>query len=189
MKIIVDKRTLELKAANELLKVHDKMQKEFINIASHEIKTPTQALLGFSNLLLKHPEKRDQIYEGISRNAKWLHKLTNDILDVTKIESQTLTLHKEQFDLTDLISTVLKDFENDIQRKKINIKLLFNSTIPIVIDADKERLIQVISNIINNAIKFSKVAGGNISINTTVQNSQIGHENKILITIRDDGIA
>ncbi|HXT85079.1 MAG TPA: ATP-binding protein [Verrucomicrobiae bacterium] len=118
-----------------------------------------------------------------------MHKLTNDILDVTKIESQTLTLHKEQFDLTDLISTVLKDFENDIQRKKINIKLLFNSTIPIVIDADKERLIQVISNIINNAIKFSKVAGGNISINTTVQNSQIGHENKILITIRDDGIA
>ena len=70
LKIIVDKRTLELKAANELLKVHDKMQKEFINIASHEIKTPTQALLGFSNLLLKHPEKRDQIYEGISRNAK-----------------------------------------------------------------------------------------------------------------------
>ncbi len=188
LKIIVDKRTSELKAANELLKVHDKMQKEFINIASHEIKTPTQALLGFSSLLLKHPEKRDQIYEGISRNAKRLHRLTNDILDVTKIESQTLTLHKEQFDLTDLISTVLKDFENDIQRKKINIKLLYNSNIPIVIEADKERLIQVISNIINNAIKFSKEIGGNISINTTVQNSKIGHENKILITIKDDGI-
>ncbi len=188
LKIIVDKRTSELKAANELLKVHDKMQKEFINIASHEIKTPTQALLGFSDLLLKYPEKRDQIYEGISRNAKRLHRLTNDILDVTKIESQTLVLHKEQFDLTNLMSTVLKDFEDNIQKKEVNIKLIFNSNIHIVIEADKERLIQVISNILNNAIKFSKETGGNISINTTVQKSQTGFENKILITIKDDGI-
>jgi signal transduction histidine kinase len=189
LKTIVDNRTSDLKTANELLKVHDKMQKEFINIASHEIKTPTQALLGFSDLLQKHPENRDQIYEGISRNAKRLHRLTNDILDVTKIESQTLILHKEQFDLIDLLFTILKDFENDIQKKKINIKLLFNSSIHILIEADKERLIQAISNILNNAIKFSSETGGNIFIDITVQKSKNDLENKVLITIKDNGVS
>ncbi len=188
LKTIVDNRTSDLKTANELLKVHDKMQKEFINIASHEIKTPTQALLGFSDLLQKHPENRDQIYEGISRNAKRLHRLTNDILDVTKIESQTLRLHKEQFDLIDLLFTILKDFENDVQKKKVNIKLLFNSSIHIIIEADKERLIQAISNILNNAIKFSKETGGNIFIDITVQKSKNDLENKVVITIKDNGV-
>ena len=117
VKITVDKRTAELKAANEQLKVHDKMQNEFINIASHEIKTPTQILLGYSELLQRHPEKTEQISEAIFRNAKRLQRLTNDILDVTKIESQTLKLNKEQFNLTDIISIVVEDFKNGIQKK------------------------------------------------------------------------
>lgn len=82
-----------LELANEQLKVHDKMQKEFINVASHEIKTPTQAILGFSHLLQEHPEKKDEIIQAISRNAVRLQSLTNDILDVTRIESQTLKLN------------------------------------------------------------------------------------------------
>ena len=122
LKTTVDKRTAELNTANEQLKVHDKMQKEFINIASHEIKTPTQALLGYSELLKRHPEKREQICDGIFRNANRLHRLTNDILDVTKIESQTLNLNKEQFNLTNLIYTIVEDLENDIQKKGNDIK-------------------------------------------------------------------
>ena len=84
----------KLESANEKLKVQDKMQKEFINIASHEIKTPTQALLGYSELLQRHPEKREEISQAIFRNADRLQRLTNNILDVTKIESQTLKLIK-----------------------------------------------------------------------------------------------
>jgi two-component system sensor histidine kinase VicK len=74
---------------NEQLKTNDKIQKEFINIASHEIRTPTQAIIGLSDLLQTHPEKRDEIIEGIRRNAIRLQRLTNDILNVTRIESQT----------------------------------------------------------------------------------------------------
>ena len=76
----------QLESANEQLKFHDKMQKEFINIASHEMKTPTQAILGASGLLQYYPEKKDELIEVIRRNAKRLQTLTSDILDVTRIE-------------------------------------------------------------------------------------------------------
>ncbi len=189
LKTTVDKRTAELKTANEQLKVHDKMQKEFINIASHEIKTPTQALLGYSELLKRHPEKREQICDGIFRNANRLHRLTNDILDVTKIESQTLNLNKEQFNLTNLIYTIVEDFENDIQKKGNDIKLSYKPQYDIALEADKGRITQVISNILSNAIKFSKKTGGEISIETKIQQNQNIKESdkKVLISIKDDG--
>ena len=78
---------------NEELKEElDKMQKEFINIASHELRTPTQAILSFSELLQTHPERKDEMLQAMSRNAIRLQKLTDDILDVTRIESKTLML-------------------------------------------------------------------------------------------------
>lgn len=66
----LDELNKQLELKNEQLRVHDKMQKEFINIASHEIKTPTQAILGYSALLQQHPEKREEMIKAISRNAK-----------------------------------------------------------------------------------------------------------------------
>jgi signal transduction histidine kinase len=188
LKSTVNKRTAELKTANEQLKVHDKMQKDFINIASHEIKTPAQALLGYSELLQRHPEKREEISHGIFRNVSRLQRLTNDILDVTKIESQTLMLNKEQFNLTDLIYSVIEDFKNDIQKKGSNIKLLYESNDNLLLEADKGRLTQVISNLLNNAIKFSKKNDGNISIATTVQQMKCNNsDKKVLVSIKDDG--
>ncbi len=189
LKSTVDKRTAELKTANEQLKVHDKMQKEFINIASHEIKTPTQALLGYSELLQRHPEKREQISDGLFRNAKRLQRLTNDILDVTKIESQTLKLNKEQFNVIDLISTVIEDFKNEIQKKGGDIKLLYEPDDHLILEADKGRLTQVISNILNNAIKFSEKTGGKVSIVIIAQQMQNSNNSvkKVLVSIKDDG--
>ena len=187
LKSTVNKRTAELKTANEQLKVHDKMQKDFINIASHEIKTPTQAILGYSELLQRHPEKREEISEGIFRNVMRLQRLTNDILDVTKIESQTLILNKEQFNLTDLIYSVVGDFKNDIQNEGINIMLL-ESNDNLLLEADKGKITQVISNLLSNAIKFSKKSRGNISIATTVQQMKNNtSEKKVLVSIKDDG--
>ena len=72
------------------------MQREFINIASHEMKTPTQAILGMSGLLKYYPERKDELIEIIQRNAKRLQALTSDILDVTRIESQTLKLESSR---------------------------------------------------------------------------------------------
>src|SRR5918997_6894441 len=105
------KNTVEqLSQANEQLKVHDKMQKEFINIASHEMKTPTQAIIGYSDLMQKHPDKREEMLKAVSRNAVRLQRLTNDILDVTRIDSNTLNLRKEQFNLDSLIANVVQDY-------------------------------------------------------------------------------
>ena len=91
---------------NEQLKIHHKMQEEFINIASHEIKTPTQAILGYSEMSEMEPERSKEYLQPILRNARRLQTLTNDILDVTRIESQSLNLNKERVNLNARISSV-----------------------------------------------------------------------------------
>jgi two-component system, OmpR family, sensor histidine kinase VicK len=146
------------------LETHDKMQREFINIASHEMKTPTQAILGTSGLLKYYPERRDELVEIIQRNAKRLQTLISNILDVIRIESQTLILNKERFDIRNLVS-VLEDYKD--RAKDSNIQLINknnNNNNPIFVEADRDRITQVLSNLLSNAIKFTNQ--GEISINT-----------------------
>jgi signal transduction histidine kinase len=157
-------RTAELALANEQLKVHDKMQREFINIASHEMKTPTQAILGYSKLIQRHPEKREEMIQAISRNATRLQRLTNDILDVTRIESRSLRLNLERFNLNEVISDVVADYRSEIEKSNCEIELLYNhyggnKNNPLFIEGDRGRLTQVISNLVSNAIKFTKKGG------------------------------
>jgi signal transduction histidine kinase len=173
----------QLEAANEQLKVHEKMQKEFINVASHELRTPIQPILGLSEVLyakIKDTEQR-QLLDTITRNAKRLQRLTNDILDVTKIESQSLKLNKERFNLSDLISSIIDDYRNRIERDNIAVKLLYepNNKDNIFVEADRGRLIQVISNLLDNAIKFTKE--GTISIITEEKDS------KVIVSVKDTG--
>jgi signal transduction histidine kinase len=190
LKLIVDKRTSELKTANEQLKVHDKMQKEFINIAAHELRTPTQAIVSYAEILQRHPEKKEQISEAIFRNANRLQRLTTDILDVTKIESKSLKFKKEIFNLTDLTSNIIDDFKNDIQKKGGNIEFLYKPIDDLIVEADKGRLTQVISNLLSNAIKFSKKNGGKITISTSVQQTQNGNydDKRAIVSIKDEGV-
>ncbi|MCD6037278.1 MAG: putative signal transduction histidine kinase, with phosphoacceptor and binding domain [Nitrososphaeraceae archaeon] len=138
------------------LKLRDDMQNEFLHIASHEMKTPTQAILGYAELLQNHPERREEMVQAIHRNAIRLQKLTSDILDVARIESRTLKLDKEKFDINKKIANVIKDVEKLITDSN-KLKILFTEPREaIFVDADKVRIYQVISNILNNAIKFTK---------------------------------
>jgi two-component system, OmpR family, sensor histidine kinase VicK len=175
----------------EQLKMHDKMQKEFINIASHEMKTPTQAIVGYADLIMKHPEKREDMIQAISRNAVRLQRLTNDILDVTRIDSNTLNLRKEQFNLDSLIANVVQDYVGYIEKENLNVKLLYDlkdaKSGPLPIDADRDRIIQVISNLLNNAIKFTSKKGegeGMISVTAERNNDS---EKEVIVSIRDTG--
>jgi signal transduction histidine kinase len=185
----VNIRTSELKSANEQLKVHGRMQKEFINVASHEIKTPTQAILGYSELLQRHPEKREQISDALYRNANRLQRLTNDILDVTRIESQTLKLNKEKFNLNELISNIVEDFKNDIQKKGRETVLSYQPEDNLVIEADKERITQVISNLLRNAIKFTEE--GRIAINVAKkrrnEDGKNNSQEEVVVSVEDTG--
>ena len=172
----------KLKEANEQLKVHDKMQKEFINIASHEMKTPTQAILGYSELLQTHPERREEIIQAIQRNAARLRKLTSDLLDITRIESQSLRLNLERFNLNDFMSSVIRDCKSSLDSNNDNIKLVYNEPLSkgdLLIEADKGRLTQVISNLLDNAIKFTKK--GTIFITSEKK------DNHVIVSVKDSG--
>jgi signal transduction histidine kinase len=175
----------------EQLKVHGKMQDEFINIASHELRTPTQAILAYSDLLQRHPEKRYEMIEAIKRNASRLQKLTEDILDVTKIESKSLNLHKEKFDLTVLLSNTIDDYKKDDDGEgKIRLSYTNNDNNDhLFVEADYARIIQVLSNILNNAIKFTKEGKGVGDVYITAEKKKIDDNNQqvIVVSVKDTG--
>src|SRR4029078_12152032 len=166
----------QIKESIEELKINDRMQKEFINIAAHELRTPIQPILGLSHVIkskIKDPEQKE-LLDIVIKNAKKLKNLTEDILDVTKIEANKLTLNKNVFDIEGLLQSLIKEFEyratND--NKKIEFKLHFNNVDSnTIVFADKNRITQVISNLIDNSIKFIAIENrkedqnGLISIN------------------------
>jgi two-component system, OmpR family, sensor histidine kinase VicK len=170
------------------LKAHDKMQREFINIASHEMKTPTQAILGTSGLLKIYPERRDELVEILQRNAKRLQTLISNILDVTRIESQTLVLNKERFDICNLVSSVLEDYKD--RAKDSNIQLINknnNNNNPIFVEADRDRIVQVLSNLLSNAIKFTNQGEISINLFEKIQNNE-NRKKEVFVSVTDTGI-
>ena len=114
----------------EQLKYQDKMQKEFINIAAHELKTPIQPILGITQILRSQIKdvKQQELLEITIRNAKRLQRLSNDILDITKIEGKSLELDKEDFNLNDVVINAINDITlgRDFLRKE-NIKSIIHS--------------------------------------------------------------
>jgi signal transduction histidine kinase len=173
----------------EKLKESDKMKDEFINVAAHELRTPIQPILVLSKIVRpKVADKECEYMDAIIRNAKRLQQLTENILDVTKIESQSLKLNKERFNLNDVITNAIDDIILDREFKNEKngynntdyIKLLYRPT-DIFVEADKARLAQVISNLLSNAIKFTKEVRGSISVNTEKE------DNHILVSVKDTG--
>ena len=153
----------------EKLKEIDKMKDEFINVAAHELRTPIQPILGLSEVI--HAKIKDikqlELVSVIIKNAKRLQRLTDEILDVTKIESQSLTLHKEKFDINKKILNVIKDVEEQISDSN-KLKILFvEPREAIFVEADKVRIYQVIANLLNNAIKFTKEGTILVSVRMT----------------------
>ena len=167
------------------LKQHDTMQKEFINVAAHELRTPVQAIAGYSEMLSTFPEKREEYQMAIARNADRLMKLSSDILDAARIESHTFKLARIEFSLNEKIRNVINDIERAISKREgaevADVPIIFNSSESITVVADKVRMFQVISNLINNAIKFTKI--GSITINAS--KNKDGTE--ALVTIADTG--
>jgi signal transduction histidine kinase len=174
--LLWNERTLN----EELQKIY-KMQKEFINIVSHEMKTPTQAILGYSELLEQHPENNSEIIASLKRNANRLQRLTNDILELSRIESQTLRLNKEKVNINEKIRNVINDVKGQIHNPD-KLKITFSETkCPINVQADKTRLYQVIANLLVNAIKFTKE--GTISISANIKDDN----NELIVTVKDTG--
>lgn len=181
-----------IRSQYEKLKESDRMKDEFVNIAAHELRTPIQPILGLSEIIRPKVNAIDREYvDVIVRNAKRLHRLTEEILDVTKIESQSLKLKKEEVNLKDVIETCINDEivnkhsnSNDDERKP---KILYQPK-DILLRADRIRISQVISNLLSNAIKFSP--GGTISIISDLKNTDKDKnpiKDEAIINIKDDG--
>ena len=163
------------------LEAHDKLQREFINIASHEMKTPTQAILGYSELLETDPKNNTEIIASLKRNASRLQRLTNDILEVSRIESQTLKLNKEKVNINEKIREIIDDVGSQVQNPN-DLRIIFSETKrPVHLQADKTRLYQVIANLLTNAIKFTNV--GTITVSAKVNDNN----NELIVTVKDSG--
>jgi len=176
----LNESNMQLESANEQLKLQEKMQKEFINVAAHELRTPVQPILGLSQILrskIGNPEQ-NEFLDVIIRNAKRLQRLTEDILDVTRIESQLLKPNKERFNLNDAILSSVEDCRNQIEKAHGNIRLLFEPK-DIIIEADKGRIVQVVSNLLNNAVKFTR--DGTVCVKAE-QNAD-----QVIVSIKDTG--
>jgi signal transduction histidine kinase len=186
----------QLALANEELKVNDQIQKDFINIAAHELRTPTQCIVGYSEMLYMEPEESKKYLAPILRSAKRLERLTGDILDLTRIDSRSLRLNKEQLSLDEVILHAIQDTRsNQIGHyKKGRVSVIYDSRAgkegEFVIEADKVRLTQVISHILGNAIRFTNE--GTITINIdrkaiTSSSNSSSHQKGVIISIKDTG--
>ena len=182
-------------ATNEQMRTSSNMQKEFINVAAHELRAPIQPILGLAEVLRQQNQqpdnKEDQMYSEnnellnvIIRNAKRLQQLTENILDVTKIENNSMELNKEEFILNKAVLESFTDFANQLSKEqKENVKLTVAlDEGDVLVAADKHRINQVINNLLNNALKFTKQ--GQITLSTEKEKQ---HGKEAIIKIQDSG--
>jgi two-component system sensor histidine kinase VicK len=199
-----------LKMLNEKLEFNDKVLNEFIHIAAHELRNPIQPILGFSQIVKTMVEQieKDQINKEqifnlldiIIRNARNLQMLSDEILDIAKIETNSLYLKKEFFSLKELLQIIVEEYkslQSSNSLNKINIKNSnlcdINLCYPteehqngklFLIEADKVRISQVISNLLRNALKFTNE--GDL-INVTISTKDDGIRREVIVRISDMG--
>ena len=175
----------------EKLKEADKMKTEFINVAAHELRTPVQPIIGLAEILHSNnrltPQENEYL-DVIIRNGKRLQQLADDILDVTKIESQSLKLKNERFDLQELVTAIVNEYRQIIAKSNRNVKLEYRlksgqrATNSLLIYADRVRMSQVLSNLLANAIKFTEE--GSIVVTAEINDE---NKNSIVVSVKDSG--
>ena len=194
----LDKANKELTAAYEQLKIHNKTQKEFIDIAAHELRTPLQPIIGITNVIRSKVTDSEQqkLLEIVIRNAKRLQRLVEDVLDVTRIEGHTLDIKKEVFNINDTIASILQEYRSQMERnnKEKYSQLPEISFQPekagVYVQADKGRITQVISNLIDNAIKFAPRQNGKLDIVVARSDSDNREEEpngNVIVSVKDNG--
>ncbi len=184
----------QLKLAYEQLKISDKMQSEFISAAAHELRTPIQPIISSVGIIRSRRgnmkvQELDDSLDMITRNTERLKQLSSEIIDVAKIEGNSLDLEMERFDLSEVLFNIMEHYKNLISKTNINIKLLFDSCEDtLLVEADRDRISQVISNLLNNAVKFTRKRGGIVSVRIQKKvNTMNTNQSVALISVRDTG--
>ncbi len=190
--------TKQLELAYEQLKISDKMQGEFISAAAHELRTPIQPIISSVGIIRSRMgnlevQGIEDSLNMITRNAERLSQLSSDILDVTKIESNSLDLEKEQLNLNEILLNTIEKHRKQITKANIDINLLFEPYEKIIlVEADRGRIIQVISNLLNNAIKFTRREGGVVTVKVQEKYDDYGEikndsKTVAMVSVKDTG--
>jgi signal transduction histidine kinase len=184
----VEKRTQQLSSLNEVLSIanqrleeQEQAERNFLNIAAHELRTPTQAVMGYAEMLKMNPSMTKYL-DAVLNNANRLHRLVEDILDITRIENNLLVLRKEPIFVDEFVKKMVDDYADKITASKNDIRLQGGLLDHVKVFADKDRLHQVISNLMDNAIKFTPI--GTIKVDAVVDPSDEKH---VIISVADTG--
>jgi signal transduction histidine kinase len=200
------KSSEELIEANERIKQLVLRQKDFIDITAHEIRTPTQSILGYVEILISQPQTNVEYLKLIMQNAVRVQKILSNILDMAKIDNDSLILTKEKFNLDALVSLIIQDFKIQISHSKKNLDIFYDTKLQVdggggeeeekekgtFIEADRDKITQVIVNLLDNAIKFTDAGTIVVTINKNechkhVEDSNDHHHKEIIVRIKDVG--
>jgi len=193
----------QLKEINKEVSTKYDRQKEFISIAAHELRSPITPILGTLELIEYEFEEADkkeitlkkEYFERLVRNTNRLERLASEILDVTRIDDQSLRLNKEHFNLNEIVLDAVEDHRRQLEKGNGNTKLLCEckkeeedgpttQDTDIFINADKNRINQVISNLLTNAIKFTKEGVVSISV---MKKKGKNHNDEVILSVKDTG--
>jgi nitrogen-specific signal transduction histidine kinase len=173
----------KVKSLSIKLKNNSIPNNNFVRILAHELKTPIQPILGFSDLIQNNSRlderQKNDLLKIIARNARKLDIMTNNILDYARMENNNFRLNYEWFDIINVLEELISDYSIQINKKKIQIKLSFIKN-PNLINADKVRIIEVFDNLLSNAIKFTENGEITISVET--------FDKSVRISVKDSGI-
>lgn len=182
---LVQQRTQELERAYDKLEKMDQAKTTFISVAAHELRTPLTLIAGYASLLasvVKENPYANDLAQGILNGEKRLLEVVNSMLDVSKIHSETLDLHKTNLSLWVIVKIIRSEFEQALQERNIRLEVSNVDQLP-AIQADSELIGKVFRNLVGNAIKYTP-DGGSIFIYGKV----IKNGSAIEIQVRDTGI-
>ena len=182
----VEKWAEQRKAEIEILKQNEAYRKEFLQNLAHEFKTPIFAIQGYVDTLLdgamEQPEIRKKFLENASRNIDRLVNLMNDLDEISKLESGEQLLYKQNFVIQELIKEVFESLSIKLEKKQIACSIKKGCEAPVSVFADKEKIRQVLLNLVENAFKYGKTDGNIVASVYKTDGEQV------LIEISDDGI-
>ena len=175
------------------VKNHDRLQNEFISFAAHELRTPIQPILALSQHLLSQEsaldaKQRKEYLEIIVRNAIRLQQLTEDILDITKIERRSLQLKLEQINFNEIVLSSIQDANGSLDNNsKVKINCHFSEDETNLVRGDRQRLSQVMTNLLNNSIKYTSEGKIDVFIEHSKEGFQ-ANDQFVIIRVRDTGV-
>ncbi|MEN8885036.1 MAG: ATP-binding protein [Winogradskyella sp.] len=181
----IDKYARDKKLEIETLKVREEYRKEYMGNISHELKTPLFTVQGYVLTLLdgaiKDPKIRDKYLNRASKGVERLIYIIKDLDMIAKLEVGDLLLNKESFDIVELVKEVFDLFEMKASKKHITLTFDIDYTKPIIVNGDRERIQQVLTNLVVNSIKYGRGKGTTeVSIESLIKN-------KVIVRITDNG--